>query len=168
MIDWKLFRYHSTDASTAYADYQAKLEAIKQAEEEAQSDSEYEYEYVYEGDGDYDEDQETNTGDCVPCDVTEEEESPRFFFNIIRQQKICCTDERQATTPPPTGPRMKNATRCGRKSYQRILGGVVTKENEFPWQCALLKPDMSYFGCSAVLLSCDPVIIISAAHCFQE
>ena len=63
---------------------------------------------------------------------------------------------------------MKNATRCGRKYYPRILGGVDTSENEFPWQCALLKPDMSWFGCSAVLLSCDPVIIVTAAHCFRE
>ena len=64
--------------------------------------------------------------------------------------------------------RLKNATRCGRKSYQRILGGAVTKENEFPWQCALLNSDGSFFGCSAVLLSCDPVILVTAAHCFVQ
>ena len=64
--------------------------------------------------------------------------------------------------------RLKNATRCGRKSYQRIIGGDVTTENEFPWQCALLRPDHSFYGCSAVLLSCDPVILVTAAHCFPE
>ena len=57
---------------------------------------------------------------------------------------------------------MQNATDCGRKSLNRILGGVVTQENEFPWQCALLNKDQSFFGCGAVLLSCDPLIIATA------
>ena len=39
---------------------------------------------------------------------------------------------------------------------------------EPPCQCALLRPDYSFYGCSAVLLSCDPVILVTAAHCFRE
>ena len=55
-----------------------------------------------------------------------------------------------------------------RKRLNRILGGVVSADNEFPWHCALLKPDLSFYGCSAVLLSCDPVVIVTAAHCFHQ
>jgi len=64
--------------------------------------------------------------------------------------------------------RLANTTDCGRKAENnRLLGGVVATEHEFPWHCALLKKDGSYHGCSAVLLSCEPEIIIAtAAHCF--
>ena len=64
--------------------------------------------------------------------------------------------------------RLSNATNCGRKRLNRILGGVVSGEHEFPWHCALLNPDLSFYGCSAVLLSCDPVVIVTAAHCFSQ
>ena len=53
---------------------------------------------------------------------------------------------------------MKNATQYGRKSLNRILGGVVTQENEFPWQCALLNKDESFWRCAPKLLSSD--------HCY--
>ena len=172
-----LSRYHAISASQAYSEWQ---KAQEQLETEYDYDEDYDEDY---GDyaaatteaGEYYEDDDMEESDCIICDEEQlaEEQSPRFFFGFIGSfitRRACCpVDEtRQATTLPPTGPRMKNATRCGRKSYQRILGGVVTKENEFPWQCALLNTDMSYFGCSAVLLSCDPVIIVSAAHCFRE
>ena len=48
---------------------------------------------------------------------------------------------------------------------EKIIGGVPVLENEIPWQVALLNQDGSWRGCSAILLSCDPVIVITAAHC---
>merc|ERR1712012_1346070 len=114
-------KYHSIDASTAYQQYMNRLQ------EEANE------EYYY------DEDDEVQ---CRPCDE-EEQQQPRLFFNIFgdtTRRAPCCEadDTRQAeTTTMASGPRMKNATRCGRKYYPRILGGVDTSENEFPWQCAL-------------------------------
>jgi len=158
-------KYYAKDAATAHAEWVRKQQ---EANEEY-----YYYEEDEDSSGDrieyYDEDEEVQ---CRLCDG-EEEERPRLFWNFmdITRRVPCCEDEdtRQAeTTTMPSGPRMKNATRCGRKYYPRILGGVDTSENEFPWQCALLKPDMSWFGCSAVLLSCDPVIIVTAAHCFRD
>merc|ERR1719420_1022918 len=142
-------KYVSKDAAAAHNEWVAEQEAIAAAE--AAMESEYYY---------YDEDP-----------------APRFFFSQISQifsttrDLPCCKegDIRQTqTTTEPTGPRLKNATRCGRKSYQRIIGGDITNENEFPWQCALLNSDGSFFGCSAVLLSCDPVILVTAAHCFVQ
>ena len=72
---------------------------------------------------------------------------------------------------------MKNATECGRKGGSapylhqddtdtKIIGGVQALENEFPWQVAILHANNTWRGCGAILLSCDPVIVVSAAHCF--
>ena len=36
---------------------------------------------------------------------------------------------------------------------------------EFPWHCALLNSRNKFYGCSATLLSCDPVVVVTAAHC---
>ena len=55
---------------------------------------------------------------------------------------------------------------CGRKGRRRIVGGVSTAENEIPWMVGVLTAGDVYYGCGAVLLSCDPVIVVSAAHCF--
>jgi len=49
----------------------------------------------------------------------------------------------------------------------RIVGGEEATENQLPWQCMIQWSDGSYYGCGATIISCDPVIIISAAHCFQ-
>jgi len=173
-------KYVARNAKVAHDEWVRKQEqeALEQAQEE-------EY-YYYEdasgsggGSGDYMEDEDEDERQCRPCsdeELMEEamEENPRFFFNqinsIFTTRRIPCCQTRQEITTMAAEPRerMKNATHCGRKSYQRILGGVITKENEFPWQCAILKPDGSFYGCSAVLLSCDPVIIVSAAHCFPD
>ena len=64
--------------------------------------------------------------------------------------------------------RLKNATECGRKGPgkdNRIVGGVPVRENEIPWQVAILAQNGSWSGNNAILLSCDPVIVITAAHC---
>jgi len=111
---------------------------------------------------------------CRPCD----QDDPRFMWGTVQEEDMndvpCCSQDEEEYIEEEdsefiqSGQRMQNATQCGRKSLNRILGGVVTKENEFPWHCALLKKDKSFFGCGAVLLSCDPLIIITAAHCFVE
>jgi len=174
-------KYVDRSASAAYQDYIEEQEKIRLEELEAEYYEEnINEEYYYqEGEGEYEYE------DCRVCEPEEyaqyeqeyyEDPAPRFFFQEIqgifdttRGLPCCESPIRQTdTTPEPTGPRLKNATRCGRKSYQRIIGGDVTTENEFPWQCALLRPDHSFYGCSAVLLSCDPVILVTAAHCFPE
>ena len=55
---------------------------------------------------------------------------------------------------------------CGTANL-RIVGGVEATENQLPWQCMIQNSDGSFYGCGATIISCDPVIIISAAHCFQ-
>ena len=73
---------------------------------------------------------------------------------------------------------MQNATDCGRKGGTapylhkddedpKIIGGVPALENEFPWQVAVMTQNDTWRGCGAILLSCDPVIVVSAAHCFK-
>ena len=55
---------------------------------------------------------------------------------------------------------------CGTANL-RIVGGVEATENQLPWQCMIQNSDGSFYSCGATIISCDPVIIISAAHCFQ-
>ena len=51
----------------------------------------------------------------------------------------------------------------------RIIGGTLTGWGEIPWQVAILKEDFTTWdGCGGVLLSCDPVIIVTAAHCVYK
>ena len=92
---------------------------------------------------------------------------------------LCCipillppttTPSTPESTPSPSMTRrsMKNATSCGQQGGGRIVGGEEAAENEFPWHCALLSRTDKFYGCSATLLSCDPVIIVTAAHCFPK
>ena len=68
---------------------------------------------------------------------------------------------------------LRNADNCGNlggdgdKNLTKIVNGVVVSENEIPWQLSLLKKDGSWDGCGAILLSCHPLIVITAAHCVQ-
>ena len=55
---------------------------------------------------------------------------------------------------------------CG-VSNTRIVGGQEATENQFPWQCAILDREDIFFGCGATLISCDPLIILTAAQCFE-
>merc|ERR1711936_950548 len=100
---------------------------------------------------------------CRQCS-DEEARAGRFFFatqGIEDMNDLPCCNRKERR-------RLANATDCGQKPYHnRILGGIISKEHEFPWHCALLKKDGSFHGCGAVLLSCEPEIIIAtAAHCF--
>ena len=54
---------------------------------------------------------------------------------------------------------------CG-VTNTRIVGGEDAAENQFPWQCTILKSDNTWHGGGATLISCDPVIIVSAASLF--
>ena len=53
---------------------------------------------------------------------------------------------------------------CG-VTNTRIVGGQDASENQFPWQCAILRSDNRFEG-AATLISCDPVIIVSSAFLF--
>jgi len=92
----------------------------------------------------------------------------------------CIPRPRPATTPRPTTTttttertttraptRLGNATRCGHKGRERIVGGETTADGEIPWQCSLLQGNDRWLGCGAVLISCSPTIVLSAAHCFR-
>merc|ERR1719431_2554471 len=129
-----------------------------------------------------------NTRQCVQCKRSEEARgrdsiwsemyqdyeglapSPRFGFQvgpIVTQAPPCCAP---TTTPAPTQPpvtRLQNATGCGEKGSNRIVGGEESGENEFPWMCAIMNSDDSFYTCGATLISCNPTIIVSAAHCFE-
>jgi len=159
------FRYHARDASVILSEQESH--ALQEIEETQESQESQEYEYAYE------------TRQCRPCSEETEAQIPRFFWGTNQEEDMndvpCCDlddndymEEETTTEIIQSGLRMQNATQCGRKSLNRILGGIVTQDNEFPWQCALLKKDESFFGCGAVLLSCDPLIIATAAHCFVE
>jgi len=136
-----------------------------------------------------------NTRQCVPCKREEdgrggggiwselyqdyaglaEDPSPRFGFDIgpiVTPSPPCCstgTTPAPATAAPTQPPltRLQNATGCGEKGSNRVVGGEEAGENEFPWMCAILNSDNSYYTCGATLISCNPTIIVSAAHCFE-
>ena len=91
---------------------------------------------------------------------------------------LCCFPMIQFPTirpPTPTTSRptstqksLVNATDCGQQGGGRIVGGKQAAETEFPWHCALISKSGKFYGCSATLLSCDPVILVTAAHCFPK
>jgi len=89
------------------------------------------------------------------------------------------TYDNSSSPQPSITERLKNATECGRKGGTgpylhkedqdpKIVGGVPAVENEFPWQVAVMTTNNTWRGCGAILLSCDPIIVISAAHCFPK
>lgn len=90
---------------------------------------------------------------CVDCTRSVQ---PRFFFG-----PPCCTVARDKN-------RLKNDTECGVKKDEKVVGGVETEENEIPWQVAVFWQNDTWLGCGAVLISCNPVIVLSAAHCFHR
>merc|ERR1711892_1040826 len=104
---------------------------------------------------------------CVQCGRLggADHMSARFGFDIVvTPAPPCCVEP--PPTQPPTLNRLMNTTDCGALN-NRIVGGSTATENQFPWHLGILKSDTSYRTCGATLLSCDPVIIVSAAHCFE-
>ena len=63
---------------------------------------------------------------------------------------------------------LTNVTDCGQKGGGRVVGGSDAAAHEFPWHCALLNSQGKFYGCSATLLSCDPVVAVTAAHCLPK
>ena len=72
-----------------------------------------------------------------------------------------------------TETRLSNASRCGRKGGSKsgvsvhVVGGEVARLNELPWHVSMLRSHDGWAGCSAALLSCDPAIVVTAAHCVE-
>jgi len=113
---------------------------------------------------------QSNAEDCDDCGSGQ----ARFFFG-----SNCCSPTPLDEEKRPDRKRLKNATDCGRKGgiapylhqdddSSKIVGGVLATENEFPWQVALMTKNDFWSGCGAILLSCDPVIVLSAAHCISK
>jgi len=90
--------------------------------------------------------------------------SPRFLWPESSATTAATTTT--TTTAPCCTGELKNATGCGQENT-RIVGGQDATENEFPWQCGILTSENIFYGCGATIINCDPVIIVSAAHCFQ-
>ena len=69
--------------------------------------------------------------------------------------------------------RLSNATNCGRKgglvtgATGHVVGGSVSRENELPWHVSMLRSHEGWAGCSATLISCNPVVVVTAAHCVE-
>ena len=72
-----------------------------------------------------------------------------------------------------TQTRLSNASRCGRKGGSKssvsvhVVGGEVARLNEMPWHVSMLRSHEGWAGCSAALVSCDPAIVVTAAHCVE-
>jgi len=89
---------------------------------------------------------------------------PAYTFQTTTTSTTSTTS---TTARPPFVPnKLTNTSGCGQATV-RIVGGEEATENQLPWQCAIQNSDGSFYTCGATIISCDPVIIISAAHCFQ-
>jgi len=94
---------------------------------------------------------------CRPCDTSE--------LKSVVSGAPCCPLPAGRVHPPSRS--LHNYTHCGRQSISRIIGGDQAIENEFPWMCAIMRSDNRWRGCGAALLNCNPVVIVTAAHCVQ-
>ena len=74
------------------------------------------------------------------------------------------------------------------KNPFRVIAGEATAASEIPWQVwyidiwessstndivtidqvGLLRSDLTWDGCGGLLLSCDPVVVVTAAHCVVQ
>lgn len=53
--------------------------------------------------------------------------------------------------------------RCGQKGSNRIVGGVETGVNEWPWQAALMYGNSQFCGGSLI----NDRYVLTAAHCIE-
>ena len=51
--------------------------------------------------------------------------------------------------------------------FNIFYSGSEAREGEIPWHVSMLRSYEGWHGCSAALLSCDPAIILTAAHCVE-
>lgn len=74
------------------------------------------------------------------------------------------------------------------KNPFRVIAGEAAAASEIPWQVwyidiwessstndivtidqvGLLRSDLTWDGCGGLLLSCDPVVVVTAAHCVVQ
>lgn len=95
--------------------------------------------------------------DCKPCETAELKE--------LSEGVPCCPLPAGRLHSPSSS--LHNYTHCGKQSISRIIGGEEAIENEMPWMCAIMRSDNRWRGCGAALLNCNPVVIVTAAHCVQ-
>ena len=95
-----------------------------------------------------------------------------FFFPFFPKPQTSSTTTSSSSSSSSSSPsvtvtrtELRNMTGCGQQGGGRIVGGDKASPHEFPWHCALLNRQNKFYGCSATLLHCDPVIIVTAAHC---
>jgi len=88
-----------------------------------------------------------------------EEDTDLIDENVLQKQNDTSEDEENTKT--------SQAVQRGeeKKDPFRVVGGKLAFENEIPWQVSLLKSDNSWAGCGAVLVACDPLIVLTGAHC---
>lgn len=128
---------------------------------------------------------------CTPCPLQKAgwvSHLVQAVIRVVTQQGKCCPEKEEITRKNLQ--RLESVVNCGRRGRAsnqtrrmkktkgrivkngkdpfKIIGGELTFENEIPWQVAILKSDNSWDGCGALLLSCDPIIVITAAHCVQN
>jgi len=65
----------------------------------------------------------------------------------------------------PVEPRVNfdDTCRCGQKAASRIVGGVTTGVNEWPWQAALMYGSQQFCGGSLI----NDRYVLTAAHCTE-
>merc|ERR1711973_825190 len=80
------------------------------------------------------------------------------FFNNIN------TPTATTAKPNPVNPPNTGGCKCGQKTKDiRIVNGVETEENEYPWQIGLASSSNHYTVCGGSIIS--EKTILSAAHC---
>ena len=52
--------------------------------------------------------------------------------------------------------------------YNYTCAGGEARPGELPWHVSMLRHYEGWHGCSAALLSCDPPIVVTAAHCVES
>merc|ERR1719431_1220598 len=90
------------------------------------------------------------------------------LFEVLQLSFACVPTPTPTPTPSPTpspAPAPIGSCRCGQANTKtKIVGGVSTEENEYPWQVGLLSSRFSSSPfCGGTLISSQEVL--TAAHC---